>query len=88
MKRVTAILLSVLCVVSLTSCAPASNDDALLTTPATDDTAIATLPPPIGDERMTELRVAIRYETDMNPLPETLRDAVAACARLRYSLSS
>lgn len=54
--------------VSLTSCAPASNDDALLTTPATDDTAIATLPPPIGDERMTELRVAIRYETDMNPL--------------------
>jgi hypothetical protein len=68
LKRVTAILLSVLCVVSLTSCAPASNDDALLTTPATDDTAIATLPPPIGDERMTELRVAIRYETDMNPL--------------------
>jgi hypothetical protein len=68
LKRVTAILLSVICVISLASCVRVPNDDVFSTTLPTDDATIATLPPPIGNEKVTELRVAIRYETDMNPL--------------------
>jgi len=67
LKRFAVIVLSVLYVVSIMSCAPVS-DGALSTTVPTYSDSIETLPPPSGCRASTELRAAIRLESNMNPL--------------------
>ncbi len=68
LKRIVAILLSIMCLLCLVSCAPVSDDDGLSKTVPTDGDSVATLPPPGRGETATELRVAIRREANMNPL--------------------
>jgi hypothetical protein len=68
LKRIVAILLSIICVICLASCAPVSDVDGLSVTVPTEGDSVATLPPPGKEVSSTELRVAIRRETNMNPL--------------------
>ncbi len=68
MKKTVAIILSIILMASLIACAPRQNDgEAELTTPS-NALSIPTLPPSKNQTKSSEIRVAIRYETNMNPL--------------------
>ncbi len=60
--------MSIVCVIFLVSCAPASDVDGPSLPVLTDDETIATLPPPVEGEAMTSIQAAFRRESDMNPL--------------------
>lgn len=60
--------MSIICVICLVSCETVPDDDGLSATVPVGDETMATLPPSGRAEAATELRVAIRQESNMNPL--------------------